>query len=793
MTDRPKRNADASQPGKPIRSAGSPLGETVRALDSEPITVGPFATLPTKFGRYEIRKELGRGQMGTVYLAYDVELDRLVALKVARVSASGSAKLLKRMEIEAKSAAKVDHPQICKVYDAGEIDGIRFIALQYIEGEDLKQYLKRLGRKREPGEAVRLVVQILRALEAAHEQGVIHRDLKPENIMLNKKSQPVIMDFGLARKTIASSDAGLTQGMIVGTAAYMSPEQATGKAEGIDHRSDLYAVGVMLFEMLTGEWPFTGGAIEVMGKKCVQEPPSPLTLNPALNPQLATVCHKMIAKQKGDRYITCAEVVDALEDLDLTRSLQSSVAAGVEVKPPPVPAAGIEAPLIPSESAAKNRANVKKKKQTATTLNGAYARFSKWFQDSSVSFRWLIVGLAALLVSLPAFLWWFWSASGIVQVMIDDPTLSVRFRGASITEENDSQPIRVSTSTKNLLEVFQNGIPVESAITELQLTAGERRRIKVSLVDGLDVVITDHSSKRKSSDESPRIGYLPRIVSKSTGMEFALIPAGEFEMGAPDSELGHSGDECPRHRVRITQPFYLGIYEVTQGEYQKITGWNPSFFSTDGGGKSKVVDLDTSRLPVERVSWYEAIEFCNRLSESEGRPAYYHWANTTRKNGVIETATVTISGGTGYRLPTEAEWEYACRAGSITTFEFGNTLNGEQANVDGRFPYGDVKPGPQLQRTTKVGSYPKNAFGLFDMHGNVSEWCEDCYEWSTYASRSGTSENPMYTSTWDSRVVRGGSWFSDPQQTPSAHRSGFNRRSQTDITGFRIARSVSKK
>ena len=309
--------ADVSRIAKSIRSIVTPPGETARAADSVPAPGGPFATLPIKFGRYEIRKELGRGQMGAVYLAYDVELDRLVALKVARTSASGSAKLLKRMEIEARSAAKVDHPQICKVYDAGEIDGIRFIALQYIEGEDLKQYLKRKGRKREPEEAVRLVVQILRALEAAHDQGVIHRDLKPENVMLNKKRQPVIMDFGLARKTIASSDAGLTQGMIVGTAAYMSPEQATGKADAIDHRSDLYAVGVMLFEMLTGEWPFTGGAIEVMGKKVVLEPPTPLTLNPSLNPQLAVVCHKMIAKQKGDRYITCADVVAALEAVDL--------------------------------------------------------------------------------------------------------------------------------------------------------------------------------------------------------------------------------------------------------------------------------------------------------------------------------------------------------------------------------------------------------------------------------------------------------------------------------------------
>lgn len=219
---------------------------------------GSFSSLPMRFGRYRIDKLLGKGSMGAVYLAYDEPLDRFVALKVARVSATGSAKLIKRMETEAKAAANLDHPLICKVYDFGEIDGIRYIALQYVEGEDLKAYLKRVGRRRNPAEAVQRVLQMTRALAVAHEKGILHRDLKPENVMLNRKGQPVIMDFGLARRITASTDANLTQGMIIGTAAYMSPEQAIGKADDIDQRTDLYAMGVMLFEMLTGEWPFAG-------------------------------------------------------------------------------------------------------------------------------------------------------------------------------------------------------------------------------------------------------------------------------------------------------------------------------------------------------------------------------------------------------------------------------------------------------------------------------------------------------------------------------------------------------
>ena len=401
--------ADASREVKPASVPGSKSSDTNRAADSVPIMATSGSLIPKKFGRYRVVRELGRGQMGAVYLAHDTELDRPVALKVARVSASGSAKLLKRMEIEAKSAAKVDHPQICKVYDAGEIDGIRFIALQYVEGEDLKKYLTRLGRRREPTEAVRLIVQILRALEAAHDKDVIHRDLKPENLMLNKKNEPVIMDFGLARRAIGSSDAGLTQGMVVGTAAYMSPEQATGKAEDIDQRSDLYAVGVMLFEMLTGEWPFTGGAVEVMGKKCVLDAPSPLSLNEELSSNLAAVCQKMIAKRKEDRYANCAEAITALEGINLnTHPFEdlsfaddtSEIDLNFSIEPPPIPAQ-LPAPRLPvskkQTKSAKSKISVPK-----PAPPGPPSIQDRWNSLPSAG-RWSLIGGSAIaLVSIAA-------------------------------------------------------------------------------------------------------------------------------------------------------------------------------------------------------------------------------------------------------------------------------------------------------------------------------------------------------------------------------------------------------
>ena len=390
---------------KAVRPAVSPPGETGRAADSVPVPIGPFTVLPFQFGRYEIRQGLGQGQMGAVYLAKDVELDRLVALKVARVVASGSAKILKRMEIEAKSAAKIDHPLICQVYDTGEIDGIRFIALQYIDGEDLKHYLKRVGRKRPADEAVRFVLQMLHGLAAAHAKGVIHRDLKPDNVMLNKKQEPVIMDFGLARSTTPSSNAGLTQGMIVGTAAYMSPEQATGNAEGIDQRCDLYAVGVMLFEMLTGEWPFTGGSIEVIGKKCVQEPPSPISMDSSLSPPLAAVCHKMIARRKEDRYSTCAEIIAALEDAVANRELLVT-----QNIPPARPANPLSLRDVPIEStptppSVKPRKSVDKEQRPSNDGSpGILTRFTglmKSWTTPPLKRAWL-AGAASLLVLLVA-------------------------------------------------------------------------------------------------------------------------------------------------------------------------------------------------------------------------------------------------------------------------------------------------------------------------------------------------------------------------------------------------------
>ncbi len=285
----------------------------------------------------------------------------------------------------------------------------------------------------------------------------------------------------------------------------------------------------------------------------------------------------------------------------------------------------------------------------------------------------------------------------------------------------------------------------------------------------------------------PSPDALPRVYkSKSTNLEMVLIDAGEFQMGSPTTVTDRRDDEF-QHSVRITKPFYLGKYQVTQSDYQRVMGNNPSYFASSGSGKDSVTGLDTSRFPVEYVSWYDAAEFCNKLSQQDGFVAYYTLGNVQRESNTIKSATVTIAGGNGYRLPTEAEWEYACRAGTTTPFHFGATNNGREANVDGNNPYGTSTKGPYLQRTTTVGNYAPNRFGLYDMHGNVWEWCWDWYDKDYYAGSP--TDDPKGSANREYRVLRGGSWLGSAWLARSALRFWNAPVNRVSLVGFRVSRT----
>lgn len=277
-------------------------------------------------------------------------------------------------------------------------------------------------------------------------------------------------------------------------------------------------------------------------------------------------------------------------------------------------------------------------------------------------------------------------------------------------------------------------------------------------------------------------------IKNSIGMKMRLIPAGEFTMGSPEPEEQRFKNET-QHKVRITKAFYLGKYEVTQAEFRKVMGRNSSYFSDTEGEKKKLANLVSDRYPVENVSWYDAAEFCNKLSESESLPAYYRLTNIERNDDEsIKKADVTVLGGRGYRLPTEAEWEYACRAGTTTPFHFGAANNGQASNIEGRAPFGTTTRGPALERTISVGRYDANKFGLHDMHGNVWEWCHDWYDEKYYAKSP--AADPTGAESGTSRVTRGGSWFGDGGNSRSGHRSGLSPDFRFYFLGFRVAGGV---
>jgi formylglycine-generating enzyme required for sulfatase activity len=286
----------------------------------------------------------------------------------------------------------------------------------------------------------------------------------------------------------------------------------------------------------------------------------------------------------------------------------------------------------------------------------------------------------------------------------------------------------------------------------------------VVLVAGVAVLLKEEGGRRKEEKRQPNApshpsSFIPHPSEEfvnSIGMRLRLIPAGEFVMGSPETEAGHVAEERP-HRVRITLPFYLGAHEVTQEEYRRVTGGNPSWFAATGGGRAKVAGLDTSRLPVDSVTWDEAVAFCQALSELPEE----------KKAGRV------------YRLPTEAEWEYACRAGTQTAFQSGNTLSSAQANFDGR-----AARGPYLQRTAAVGSYKPNAWGLYDMHGNVWEWCLDGYAADAYPE--GPVEDPPPHAPTDLRVLRGGSWYSTGAACRAAFRYKLAPDARSYYVGFRV-------
>src|SRR5258705_13404185 len=270
---------------------------------------------------YRIIKKLGSGGMGEVYLALDTKLDRKVAIKVLREDSLAEEKLKKRLLREAQAAAKLDHPNICAIYDVNEADSVTFIVMQYLEGESLAE--KMVRKPLELSTALALAEQAAEGLAEAHAHGVVHRDIKPQNMMITPRGQLKILDFGLAKQMRSSDSVDFeaptatllsSPGHVVGTMPYMSPEQLQG--EPLDARSDIFSLGVAFYEMLAGKHPFQDKSAAVTMSRIMLSDPIPTEqFHAQVSPELQALLSKMLCKDKGARYQKAQDLLTDLRQL----------------------------------------------------------------------------------------------------------------------------------------------------------------------------------------------------------------------------------------------------------------------------------------------------------------------------------------------------------------------------------------------------------------------------------------------------------------------------------------------
>jgi formylglycine-generating enzyme required for sulfatase activity len=654
-------------------------------------------------GEYVVLEVLGQGAMARVFKACQRRLNRLCALKVILPGRLPDPGQLARFHREAAAAARLDHPNVVRVYDAGECRGLPYLALECIDGTDLKGALDRASPL--PVAAVcSWIQQAAVGLQHAQDHGLVHRDLKPSNLMLTRSGIVKVLDLGLVQMApvhtgSASPDTLTAPGTFVGTADYLAPEQALN-SKGVDIRADLYSLGCTLYHLLTGKVPFPADSLA--GKLLAHQQKVAVgveVLRPDLPRGLAAVVRRLLAKDPAERYQTPQTLAQALQPF----------VREVALPPRLFPAPGNESSrelgdLVPRTSCSFDQQELfptipqgSPSTQSQTTPNGKSRRSGPRLG--------IVAGTAAIVC----------------------------------------------------------GLVLTAALLLLSKLGGQTKPTPPGETASPAV---DQKSSPASADPKPLPAVPPSRFTNAVGMTLLRIPKGTFLMGSPLAERERKQNET-QHEVRLTRPFYLGAHPVTQEQYQAVMGANPSHFSRTGAGKLYVqttADAELKRFPVENVSWEDAVGFCRKLSE------------LPEEKGL----------GRVYRLPTEAEWEYACRAGTLVPlpFSFGESLSSADANFFGDNPYGGAPKGPYLSRTTAVGSYRPNAWGLCDMHGNVWQWCSDWLD-DGYASRS-PNEDPPGPEQGKLRCVRGGSWGSPGWDCRSACRGGFEPNRGYSHVGFRV-------
>jgi len=668
----------------------------------------------TTLGGCKIVERVGQGGMGIVFRAEQLKLGRMVALKVPLAHlVLEDVTYNERLIREARIAAQLSHPNVVQVYDAGEENGRCYVVLEFVRGESLKDRISRKG-KLAPGEALAITLQAAKGLAAAHQVGMIHRDIKPSNFLITQEGVVKLADFGLA-KAVSGVSHMSTSSAVVGTPHYMSPEQCQGGE--VDARADVYSLGVTLFEMLTGRRPFDADTGMAVMYKQIHEPvPADLDSNPAISPSLATLVRRAMAKRARERFQSVGDLIQALRPVVQEIKTRSGVIPVVPYIPPvqpQIPQVPQPIPQTPPVSSGQVAVAAEKvRRQWEESRRRARKRTIAWGS-----------GLALGAVCLAVYL------------VVAAVTSGQGPRPARTYDELDrlSQELAKERKWDEAYDACQKALVAASGLIPppKSYSAVEARMAECERHFSPDWAHMETKQIRAAWQE----GIFPAMeINLDLGQKLRLvyIPAGEFQMGAGASEAGRKSDELPRHRVRITKSFHMGIHEVTLGQWLAVMGKAPSWFQTG---------LD---YPVEQVGWQDCQEFVQKLNAMASRRVRF-------------------------RLPTEAEWEYACRAGTTPVYPWGNSLAGiaNYANFGdetARQRYVGLPPVPgendEFEDTAPVGRFRPNAWGLYDLIGNVAEWCQDFYGESYY--QAPPLDDPKGPPTGQLHVYRGGGWYSSP-------------------------------
>jgi len=697
-------------------------------------------TIVTKLaGRYQIIQELGGGAFAVTYLAKDdMQPSKPFCVVKQLRPIYTNAQVLGLFEKEAVILEKLGiHPQIPTLLAHFQENDKFYIIQEYIDGHDLSTEIF-AGKRLSEGYVIKLLQDILEALAFVHKQGVIHRDIKPANLMRRQEDGKIyLIDFGAVKEIgsiILNSQGQITPSLIIiGTPGYMPTEQGIGQP---CYASDIYAVGMTAIQALTGidpmhlqEDPPTGEIIWRYGQLQISE-------------YLAEVLTTMVRRYFKMRYPSAVEALEALKPL-----LEAST--GTIVFTPAKTAycnevvkrlkqgngklSPVALQLLETERKKLSLSPAEAKEMYEFALSQAQEYERKLNEYEDLFFKVVKVQFP-FNQETEAELQEYRDSLGLKPedvVNIEERVLAQR------QVEYERQPKKPNPPPPQPEKFL--GIPV---------TTFEFETAKLILKSG--VFGFGKGSEIQRSRKKSRLFI--EGLGNGVNLEMVAIPGGTFIMGSPENEEGYDSSQSPQHQVTVP-PFFMGKYPVTQKQWQAVAALEKVKIDLE----SDLSYFKGDNLPVERVSWGHAQEFCARLSKKTNK---------------------------AYRLPSEAEWEYACRAGTTTPFYFGETISTDLANYNGDYTYGNGVKGEYRKKTTEVGIFPANPFGLYDMCGNVWEWCEDGWH-ENYINA------PMDGSVWTSlsnktRPLRGGSWITNPELCRSAFRNSYVAGFVNVKHGFRV-------